>query len=289
MLSRLKEMMNDHKYVNLLEILKVKKCISARIEDFDIDCVLDEETQVNIMTKETWEILGKPTMVPSFARIGLFKGKMLTLCGRVTNVPIIIHGTSTEVEFKVIKFVENSALFPLLLGKTWIEKDQIRRKEEEEAAEKKKKEIRDFIAKKIDRLIEEREDKSKQQKERELDSKIERMKEGLKDLSMQEISIPTLELIKEYVLTSNPLRAHQQCEVTTIGEDKNKNGKRIPEIVRETQITGKKARNLSKKKSKLEKLEGVTWKTSQEAGLQDLNLTEIAGPHRMGLRPSKAI
>jgi hypothetical protein len=54
---------------------------------------------------------------------------------------------------------------------------------------------------------------------------------------MQERSIPTLELIREKVLTLNPLRAHQQCEVTTLGEDKNKNGKRILETIRETQIT----------------------------------------------------
>jgi hypothetical protein len=37
-----------------------------------------------------------------------------------------------------------------LLGKTWIEKDHIRRKAEEEAVENKKKEIRDFIDRKID-------------------------------------------------------------------------------------------------------------------------------------------
>jgi hypothetical protein len=43
-----------------------------------------------------------------------------------------------------------------LLGKTWINEDQIRRKTEEEAIEKKKKEPRDFIARRVDRLIEER-------------------------------------------------------------------------------------------------------------------------------------
>jgi hypothetical protein len=157
-----KETMYVHKNVGLPEILKVKQHISGRIEDFDIDCVLDEETQVNIMTKDTLEILGKPTMVPSLGRIGLFKGKMTTLYGIVNNVPIIIHGTSTEGEFEVIKFVENNAPFPLFLGKTWIKKDHIRRKAEEEATKKKKKELRDFIARKIDRIIEEREDKSKQ-------------------------------------------------------------------------------------------------------------------------------
>jgi hypothetical protein len=65
----------------------------------------------------------------------LFKGKMITLCGRVINVPMIAHGTLTEEEFEVIKFVENNAPFSILLGKAWIEKDQIRRKAEEEARE----------------------------------------------------------------------------------------------------------------------------------------------------------
>ena len=125
--------MDVHKDVNLPDILKVKQHISARIEEFDIDCVLDEETQVDIMIEGTWEIFGKPIVVPSLGRMGLFKGKMITLCGRVTNVPIIVHGASTKEEFEVIKFFENNSPFPLFLGKTWIEKDRIRRKEEEEA------------------------------------------------------------------------------------------------------------------------------------------------------------
>jgi hypothetical protein len=58
---------------------------------------------VNIMTKNTWKILGKPTVISSIGRIGLFKGKMITLCGRVTNVHVIIHETSTQEEFEVIK------------------------------------------------------------------------------------------------------------------------------------------------------------------------------------------
>jgi hypothetical protein len=97
MLLQLEETMDVHKDVSLLESLKEKKRISARIEDFDIDrIVLDEETQVNIMIEETWEVSGKPTMVTSLGRIGLFKGNIITLCGRVTTVPIIVHGTSTE-------------------------------------------------------------------------------------------------------------------------------------------------------------------------------------------------
>ena len=49
-LLQMKETLNDHRNINLSEIFKEKECIEARIGDFDIDCVLDEETQVNIMT-----------------------------------------------------------------------------------------------------------------------------------------------------------------------------------------------------------------------------------------------
>jgi hypothetical protein len=42
-------MMDVHNDVILLEIMKVKQHISERIEDFNVDYVLDEETQVNIM------------------------------------------------------------------------------------------------------------------------------------------------------------------------------------------------------------------------------------------------
>jgi hypothetical protein len=106
---------------------------------------------------------------------------------------------------------------------------------------------------------------------------------------MQEESISTQEVVMEGILILNPLRVHQHYEVTTIGENKNKNGNRNPEIVRETQITGKKARKLSKKKAKLEKLQGATKKTSEEIGLQNLNLAGTPGPRRMGLRLGKAI
>jgi hypothetical protein len=51
---------------------------------------------VNIMPERTWENLGNPAMIPSLGRIGLFKGKIITLCGRFTNIPMIDHEKSTE-------------------------------------------------------------------------------------------------------------------------------------------------------------------------------------------------
>jgi hypothetical protein len=95
----------------------------VRIGDFDIDCVLDEETQVNIMTESMWETLVKLAMVPSLGRIGLFKGKLVTLCGRITQITMNTNGTSTEEDFEIIKFIEKNTQFSMLIGKPWIEKD----------------------------------------------------------------------------------------------------------------------------------------------------------------------
>jgi hypothetical protein len=64
-------------------------------------------------------------MIPSLGGISLFKVKLVTLCGRITEIPLSINGTSIEEEFEVMKFIANNASFLDLLGKTWIKKDQI--------------------------------------------------------------------------------------------------------------------------------------------------------------------
>ena len=78
------------------------------------------------------------------------------------------HDTSTEEEFEIIKFVDN-APFSILLGKTWIEKDQIRRKQEEEDLEQKKKELRYFMARIIAHVLEEKENHLKLLKTKDMD------------------------------------------------------------------------------------------------------------------------
>jgi hypothetical protein len=101
-LLQMKETLKNHIDINLSGIFKEKECIETRIEDFDIHCVLDEETQVNIMTERTWEILGKPVMIPSLGGIGLFRGKLITLCGRLTQTSMSVHGTLIEEEFEIV-------------------------------------------------------------------------------------------------------------------------------------------------------------------------------------------
>jgi hypothetical protein len=94
------------------------------------------------------------------------------------------HGNSTEEEFEVVKFIENNASFGMLLGKTWIEKYQTRRKEEE-ALEQKKKHLREFMAKRITHLPKEQENQSKLLRTINLNVEVEITQEDLKHLSVQ--------------------------------------------------------------------------------------------------------
>jgi hypothetical protein len=122
----MKETLNDHRHVILSEIFKEKEFLEARIGDFDIDCVLDEETPVNIMTQRTWEAIGRPVMIPSLGGVGLFKGKLINVCGRLAQIPMSANGTSTKEDFEIIKFIEDNTSFTMLLGKPWIDKNQAR-------------------------------------------------------------------------------------------------------------------------------------------------------------------
>ena len=94
-------------------------------------------------------------MIPSLGGIGLFRGKIVNLCGRLARIPMTVNGTSTEEDFEIIKFVEDSAPFTMLIGKPWIDREQARRKEEEEVLEQKKQELKDFMTRRIVQLIEE--------------------------------------------------------------------------------------------------------------------------------------
>jgi hypothetical protein len=72
---------------------------------------------VNIMTERTWEAIGRLAMIPSLGGIGIFKGKLINLCGKLTQIPMNANGTSREEDFKIVKFIENNAPFTMLLGK----------------------------------------------------------------------------------------------------------------------------------------------------------------------------
>jgi hypothetical protein len=73
--------------------------------------------------------------------------------------------------------------------------------------------------------------------------------------------------------------------VTILKEDKNQNGKRHTE----PKLTRKKARNLSKKRANIEKLQKILEGTSQKENLQNWNFVGISEQQHMVLRQGEAI
>jgi hypothetical protein len=65
-------------------------------------------------------------MIPSLGGIGLFRGKQVNLCGKITQISMNANGTLTEEYFEIIQFIEDHTLFTMLLGKPWIERHQAR-------------------------------------------------------------------------------------------------------------------------------------------------------------------
>jgi hypothetical protein len=142
------------------------------------------------MTERTWEAIGRPTMIPSLGGIGLFKGKMLNLCGKLARIPMNVNRTLTEEDFEIIKFIEDSAPFTMLLARPSIERDQDKRKEEEAILEQKMQDLKDFMTRRITHLISEHENKSKLFNTRDSDVEVART---LEDQQNTEVLIPDKE------------------------------------------------------------------------------------------------
>jgi hypothetical protein len=68
-------------------------------------------------------------------------------------------------------------------------------------------------------------------------------------------------------------------------EDKNQNGKRTIKM----NLTGKKARNISKKRAKLKNLQKVPEGTSQTKNLQNWSFVRILEQRHMALRHDEVI
>jgi hypothetical protein len=101
-----------------------------------------------------------------------------------------------------------------LLGKIWIEKDQIWRKEEKEAPEQKKQELMEFMTRRIAYLMEEQEKISKLVNTKDMDVK------GIRELEEpQKTEVPNP--YNEGVLPLDLKEESQHREVTMSREDKD--------------------------------------------------------------------
>jgi hypothetical protein len=94
--------------------------LNAQIGDYDIDyVVLDLRSEVNVMTKQTWALMGKPKLIYSPIRLGMANQQAVSPFGRLEHVPMDINGVRTFADFEVIEIVDEIYPYPALLGIDW--------------------------------------------------------------------------------------------------------------------------------------------------------------------------
>ena len=94
--------------------------LHAQIGDYDMtDIILDLGSEVNVLTKQTWEQMGKPTLEWSPIQLRLANQQNIVPLGRFPSVPVDIDGVSTLADFEVIEIVDDSNPYPALLGIEW--------------------------------------------------------------------------------------------------------------------------------------------------------------------------
>jgi hypothetical protein len=71
------------------------------------------------MTRQTWELMGKPKLIYSPIRLRMANQQVLSPFGRLEHVPVDIKGVRKFTDFLVIEIIDDSCPCPALLGIDW--------------------------------------------------------------------------------------------------------------------------------------------------------------------------
>ena len=94
--------------------------LHAQIREYDmIDVILDLGSEGNVLTKQTWEQMGKPTHEWSPIQLILSNQQKIVPLGRLPSVLVDIDGVSTLANFEVIEIFDDNNPYPALLGFEW--------------------------------------------------------------------------------------------------------------------------------------------------------------------------
>jgi hypothetical protein len=91
--------------------------LNAQVGDYDMDnIILDMGSDVNVISKKTWEIMGKPKLIWSCIQLKLENQHNIVPIGTLTWVNVNIDGVHNITYFEVIKIVDDSKPYPTFLG-----------------------------------------------------------------------------------------------------------------------------------------------------------------------------
>jgi hypothetical protein len=95
--------------------------MNANIGEFNMgDIILDLGSEVNLLPKKTWQCMGEPTLGYSPVQLKLENQHRVLPTGRLKGVTVDLDGVCTKEDFEVIEIVDNTTLYPTLLGLDWV-------------------------------------------------------------------------------------------------------------------------------------------------------------------------
>ena len=94
--------------------------MKTQIGEYELDyIILDLGSNVNILTRQTWESMNKLRLDWSPIQLRLANQSKVLPIGRLTQVPVEVEGLRTYAEFEVIDIVDDTNPYPALLGIDW--------------------------------------------------------------------------------------------------------------------------------------------------------------------------
>ena len=91
--------------------------MNIQIGDYEVDSIIVElGLDVNILTKQTWQKMGSPTLGWSPMQLQLENQAKVQLIGRIMNLVVDVEGMRTHADFDVIEVTNGEGSYPTLLG-----------------------------------------------------------------------------------------------------------------------------------------------------------------------------
>ena len=91
--------------------------LSVVIGSYEMDeVVLDLGSEVNVMTKQTWEIMAKLKLTFSPIQLRLANQQRVIPLGHLSSVLVDLDGVHNLADFEVIEIIDDSTTYPALLG-----------------------------------------------------------------------------------------------------------------------------------------------------------------------------
>jgi hypothetical protein len=94
--------------------------MTTELGNYEMDSVvLALGSDVNILSKKYWELVGKPNLVWSLIQLRLSNQYIIYPTRRLEQVEVNSRGINTKLDFEVIEIMDESNPYPALVGIGW--------------------------------------------------------------------------------------------------------------------------------------------------------------------------